>query len=421
MSNSKLNQSLFARMILALVLLVGIGFVAWLLSTPSLDAASRLAPLTFTSPIGNPQFSLGKTVDNNAPAAGDQISYTLSYANTQLGSQAFNVRLYDFLPAGAQFISSNPPATLQPNGVLLFTAPSVGPGTGNTDVTVRVRVPEGHTQIINHALVVADGVTPTVASLLTNIVRPASDWLRLAKLGYTAVLTNSELVYTLRATNVGPLPLSDVTVVDVLPGGLPLVGAAPSPDLATLPLLRWSLGTLAPLESKIIVITTTAPAIAGVITNSAIASAFENVTTQTLFSTQVINAAAILHVTKLGSAPAVDLGDVLVYTLRYSNAGNQTATTVRLTDTLPANVTVIGTSPTPASQTAQQLVWNLGALTAGAQGQVVITVTAGSPGGRILHNVADITGQVGSYPGHDELDTQVRLAMQYLPIVRRDN
>jgi uncharacterized repeat protein (TIGR01451 family) len=172
MSKPKLNQSLFVRTIMALVLLAGIGFATWLLSTPSLNASSRLAPLTFTSPIGNPQFSLGKTVSNSSPAAGDQISYTLSYANTELGSQAFNVRLYDFLPAGAQYISSNPPATLESNGVLLFTAPSVGPGTGSTNVTVRVRVPAGHTQMINHALVVADGVTPTVASLLTNIVRP---------------------------------------------------------------------------------------------------------------------------------------------------------------------------------------------------------------------------------------------------------
>ena len=99
--------------------------------------------------------------------------------------------------------------------------------------------------------------------------------------------------------------------------------------------------------------------------------------------------------------------------------GNQTATTVRLTDTLPANVTVVGTSPAPVSQTAQQLVWNLGTLTAGDQEQVVITVTVGGPAGRILHNVADITGQAGSYPGHAELDTPVRLVTMYLPVIRR--
>jgi uncharacterized repeat protein (TIGR01451 family) len=421
MSKPKLNQSLFVRTIMVLVLLAGIGFATWLLSTPSLNASSRLAPLTFTSPIGNPQLSLNKTVDNNAPAPGDQINYTLSYSNTQPGSQAFNVQLYDFLPAGAQFISSNPPATLYPNGVLLFTAPSVGPGTGNTSITVQVRVPEGHTQMTNHALVVADGVTPMITSLLTNIVRPSSDWLHLVKSGPSAVLTNGHLVYTLQATNLGSATLIDVTVVDVLPGGLPLVGASPQPDVSTPPLLRWSLGTLAPLENKTIVITTTAPAATGVITNSAIAGAWQNVMTQTLFSTAVVTNAAIVNVVKTGSAPAVDLGNTLVYTLRYSNAGNQTATAVSLTDTLPANLTVLATSPVADVQTAQLLAWNLGALNAGAQGQIVITTTVGGAGGRVLHNVADIVGQAGSYSDHDELDTPVRLVILYLPVIRKNS
>jgi uncharacterized repeat protein (TIGR01451 family) len=182
-------------------------------------------------------------------------------------------------------------------------------------------------------------------------------------------------------------------------------------------MLRWSLGSLGPAESQTIVLTTTAPAAAGVITNSAIASAWHNVMTQTLLSTQLVSAAPILQVTKSGSAPAVDLGDTLVYTLRYSNAGNQTATTVRLTDTLPANLTVIATSPAADVQTAQQLVWNLGTLNAGAQGQVVITTTVGGVGGRVLHNVADVAGQPGRYPGHVELDTPVRLITMYLPII----
>ncbi|MBI5566009.1 MAG: DUF11 domain-containing protein, partial [Chloroflexi bacterium] len=329
-----------------------------------------------------------------------------------------NVRLYDFLPAGAQFISSNPPATPYPNGVLLFTAPSVGPGTGNTSVTVRVQVATGYEQLDNRALVMADGVTPTLTSLLTTIVQPASNWLRLVKSGPSTVLTNGQLVYTLQATNLGSATLTDVTIVDVLPTGLSLIGASPQPDLVTLPMLRWSLGSLSPAESKSIAITTTALA-AGVITNSAMAGAWQNVVTQTLLSTQIVSAAPILQVTKSGSTPAVDPGDTLVYTLRYSNAGNQAATTVRLTDTLPANLTVVATSPAADVQTAQQLAWTVGTLSAGAQGQVIITTTVGGAGGRVLHNVADIAGQAGSYPGHAELDTPVRLITLYLPIIMK--
>ena len=420
MSNTKLDQALFVRTAIILALMAGIGLGAWLLSTPNLKAANYLAPLTFTSPIGNPQFNLDKTVDNNAPAPGDQISYTLSYSNTQLGSQAFNVRLYDLLPAGVQFISSNPPATPNPNGVLLFTAPSVGPGTENHNVTVRVRVSEGNTQLSNHALIVADGVTPTVASLLTNIVQAPSNWLRLVKEGYAYVLPNGQLVYTLQATNTGDAILSDVTVVDVLPGGWPLVGALPQPDLSTLPILRWSLGDLGPAESRTIIITTTAPAATGVFTNSAVANGWQNVMTQTLFSTQVISSAAILQVTKTGSASVVGTRDQLVYTLQYKNIGNLAATTVRLTDTLPSGLAIVAMSRPADYQTAQRLAWNLGTLNPAQQGQIVITTTLGGKWVNGLHNVADLIGQPGGYPGHAELDTLVQMPTLYLPIIMKD-
>jgi uncharacterized repeat protein (TIGR01451 family) len=418
MSRSTSHQSVFVRAFIVLALLAGIGFAAWLLAAPALNASSRLAPLTFTSPIGNPQFSLQKAVDNNAPAPGDQITYTLSYSTTEPGSQAFNVQLYDFLPAGAQFISSTPPATPYPNGVLLFTVPSAT--TNTLTATVRIRVPDDHAQIVNHALVTADGVTPTVASLLTNIVQTPSNWLRVVKSGPVSVLINDELVYTVQAANLGSAALTDVAVIDVLPAGVTLGSASPAPSVVTPPMLRWSLGDLAPAETKTIVITTTAPGATGVITNTAIGSAWQNVMTQTLFSTQIVTSATILTIDKTGSAPVVRVGETLVYTLRYENIGNQTATTARLTDTLPSGLTVIGTSQTPIVSTTQQLVWNVGPLNAGQQGQIIVTATVGGPWNRTLLNVADITGQAGSYPDHAELTTTIPAFRLLLPLIMKN-
>jgi uncharacterized repeat protein (TIGR01451 family) len=287
-------------------------------------------------------------------------------------------------------------------------------------VSVQVRVPEGQAQMANHALVAAEGVTPTVASLLTNIVQSPTNWLRLVKSGPGVGLINGAVVYTLQATNLGSSALQDVTVVDVLPAGVALGSATPSPNSATLPMVSWSLGSLNPAETRTIVITTTAPGVTGQITNSAVASAWQNVITQTLFSTQITNNAAILNLSKTGSAPVVRVGDTLVYTLGYENAGNQDATTVRLTDTLPSGLTVVSASPLPDVQTAQQLAWNLGTLGAGQEGQIVITTTVGGPWGRTLHNVADATGQPGSQPGHAELNTTIPFFKLYLPIILKN-
>jgi uncharacterized repeat protein (TIGR01451 family) len=287
-------------------------------------------------------------------------------------------------------------------------------------VTVRVNVLDGYDQLYNHALIVADYVTPTHASLLTSVTQPPPGLLRLTKSGPSFVLVNGQLVYTLRCENIGGVTISGVTLADVLPTGLPLLGASPSPDAATLPLVRWSLGDLAPGASRTVVITSTAPTIAGAITNTAVADARQLPMASSTFSTQVVAHGAILRVTKEASAPSVNVGEQLVYTLRYRNDGDQSATSVILTDTLPSGITVTA-SPLPNSLTSQRAVWQLGVLGAGAEGQIVITATVGGAWNRTLHNIADIAGQSGSYPDHAELDTAVNPFMLYLPLIMKQH
>jgi len=422
MSGKRVNESFPIRSIVVLICVAGLALVSvWLLSTPGLKASSGLASvLTFTSPIGDPQLGLRKTVDNSAPVSGGQITYTLAYSNTRLGTQAFNVRLYDFLPAGVQLVSTNPAAASYSDGVLLFTANSVGPDTANHNVTVRVNVLTGYDQLYNHALIVADYVTPTHASLLTSVTQQPGGQLRLTKSGPSFALVNGLLDYTLRCENTSDVTMSGVTLADVLPTGLPLLGASPSPDATTLPVVRWSLGDLSPGASRTVVITSTAPATTGAITNTAVADARQSPMTLTVFSTQVISQGAILRVAKEASAPSVNVGEQLVYTLRYWNAGNQPATQVFLTDTLPSGITVTAASRLPTTPlSSPQAVWNLGTVDVGGQAQIIITATVGGPARRQLHNVADIAGQSGSYPDHAELDTAVNPFMLYLPIVMK--
>lgn len=411
-------QLSLVRVIFTLIGMAGLGLLGtWLLSAPALNASNTpLAALTFQSPIGNPQLALDKTVDNDTPQPNNEIIYTLAYSTTNPGSQAFNVWLYDFLPAGVQFVSANPPPASYANGVLLFSAASVE--TETVAVTVRARVLAGYEQLHNHALVVADGVTPIHASLLTSVAQPLGR-LRLVKTGYSHVLVNNELIYSLSCENTGDIIVDDVTLVDVLPTGLPLIAASPAPDVVTLPLLQWSLGQLGPGEMRTVVVTTTAPTFGGVITNTALVDAWQSAMTQTVFSTQIIPTGAILQVTKEGSAPAVGVGDELVYTLRYKNMGDATATGVVLTDTFPSDISVDGVYPPAASLTDQQGVWNLASLAPSATGEIVITTTVGGSSDRTLHNVVAITGD-DSFPGHAELNTQVRCIRLYLPLVMKN-
>jgi uncharacterized repeat protein (TIGR01451 family) len=378
--------------------------------------------ITFDSPIppiGEPQIELTQKINDETPQVGDAITYTLAYSNANPGTQAFNVRLYDFLPAGFRLIGSEPPADDLGYGMLLFNAPSIGPTTESVEVLVTGRVLEGYEQLLNHALVVADGVTPIHDALLTDVTQPAT-WLRLVKTGYSAVLTDDALVYTLMCQNVSDVPVDGVSLIDVLPTGLPLVGASPAPDVVTLPVVKWSLGQLEPGERRTVIITTTAPSAPGLITNTALVDARQRVVTQTLFTTEVVTQAAILRVSKTGSAPSVYPDEPLIYTLRYRNAGNEMATAVRLTDTFPAVISVNAADPPTPGLQDDQGVWAIGALNPGENGAIIISTTVRGKGGRVLLNVADISGQPGSYAGHAELETDVRLLLLYLPIVTRN-
>jgi uncharacterized repeat protein (TIGR01451 family) len=378
--------------------------------------------LTFESPIGNPELALDKTIDDGAPEPGDVITYTLIYSGTNAESQAFNVRLYDFLPAGVQFLSSDPPATSYTDGVLLFADDSVQ--DANEIVTVRALVLEGYERLYNHALVAADGITPTHASLLSVVTQPSMPLpkLHIVKTGYAIVLAEGEGPYTLQCQNSSMITASDVKVIDVLPTGSMLVSASPPPDLELSPMVSWSVGDLGPGDSWQATITATTPSYRGVISNTMIAVEGGGVMTQTFFASRVVTPAKILRVTKAASALEVDLGDELVYTLRYWNDGNLPADDVLLTDTLPVDVSVTEADPSVTSLTSERAVWDLGTVDAGESGRIVFTVTVGGSGGRMLHNVVDVAGppELDSFPGHAEVFTAVRLRFAYLPLVFRD-
>jgi uncharacterized repeat protein (TIGR01451 family) len=414
-------KSLLVQAVLfTLVVVAGLWLGAWVLSIPTSSAADVLPAPLFQSPIGDPQLHVAKTVDNDSPEPGEEIWYTLTYSATSTtghpSPMAYDVRLYDFLPAGVEFVSSTPLASYE-DGSLLFTDVSVGPT--NETAQVRVRVLEGYEELYNHALVAAEGVVPTHDSLLTSVA-PASQ-LDLNKTSDPVVLINSEVIYTIHCENPSYVDATDVTVMDVLPAELSFVDASPAPDEMMLPVLSWSLGSLGSGDSSTIVITATAPALPSIITNTAMADSQHQAMTYDLFSTEVISQGSILRVTKEGSATEVDVYDELVYTLRYENIGNQTATGVLLTDTLPANVSVTGIYSTGGTLiSSSPLVWDIGAVVPGnPPGEVVITVTVEGGWGGTLHNVADITAP-GSYPGHAEWDTDVRLGSLYLPLVTRN-
>jgi uncharacterized repeat protein (TIGR01451 family) len=104
---------------------------------------------------------------------------------------------------------------------------------------------------------------------------------------------------------------------------------------------------------------------------------------------------ANLALVKSVSSNLVAPGQLLTYTLVYSNAGPNVAAGVRLTDIVPANLTAISYTSSGAALTPvgiMQYAWQVANLAPGAGGVVTITgVLSGGLHGTAFTNIATIT------------------------------
>ncbi|GHF40652.1 putative repeat protein (TIGR01451 family) [Deinococcus metalli] len=128
-------------------------------------------------------------------------------------------------------------------------------------------------------------------------------------------------------------------------------------------------------------------------------------------------AQANLGITKTGPTYAQP-GQDLTYTLTVTNAGPDAATSVTLTDTLPAALTYKASTPA-ASVSGQTLTWTAASLANGATWTVSVTATApgsatleSTPAARTVTNTASVTGATAD-PASSNNSAAVTTAMVY--------
>lgn len=101
----------------------------------------------------------------------------------------------------------------------------------------------------------------------------------------------------------------------------------------------------------------------------------------------------ILAVSKRLLNPRVGPGDQITYRLSYTNSGNAIAQSVRLTDTLPANVSYQSATPTPSSVNGRTIAWLFDSLPPGGPQTIdlVADVAPATPDGTIITNTVVIS------------------------------
>jgi len=328
-------------------------------------------------------------VEQAGPAValpGMDVTYVVTYVN--LGNEiASGVVMTDLLPSALQNVtvsSAGAVITLCVGGAYVWNVADLPPATGGRITLTGTIAPEFRGTLVNTATIAAktpDRDPGDNTAVLSTFVSIAD--VTIAKTGPTAVLAGERLTYTLAFTNTDNAPATGVVITDTLPpelwevnvtSSLPGVTARPGTPFV------WEVPDLAPGAGGTLTIGgRISPLYRGTLFNQAqIAAASPEATTANNTSARVETFVSRPDVTIAKIGPAqVSPGDVMTYTLVYTNTDNGLATGVVITDVLPAalmtpTVTHVGTEIT--SRSGSSFVWDVADLAPGAGG--VITLTA---------------------------------------------
>ncbi|PHN00646.1 DUF7507 domain-containing protein, partial [Flavilitoribacter nigricans] len=272
--------------------------------------------------VQTPVLNLTKVADvMTYDAVGDIITYTFTATNN--GNVTLtNVTIVDPLP-GLSALACTQPATLAPGESLVCTATYT---ISQTDLDIG--------SVMNTATADSDQTDPMDDSeTVTAVQMPLLDLTKVADVTtYDAV--GDIITYTFTATNNGNVTLTNVTIVDPLPGLSALSCTQPA--------------TLAPGESLICTATysiTQTDLDNGSVMNTATADSDETDPVDDS-ETVVVDGTPLLDLTKVADVTTYDeVGDIITYTFTATNNGNVTLTNVTIVDPLPGLSALSCTQP----------------------------------------------------------------------------
>ena len=384
--------------------------------TDDIDAAPdmrivKTSAQTTVVPGGAVQYSL--TVDNHGPqgARNVRVADTIDALMT--------VNCGSVLPAPTScnaatgtIVWGSATTGLQPNGTIVANGTFAAGAAVMLTYTANAKspLPAGTVDFDNTATVVDDGSNgpdPTADNSSTRIVQLTgrAPNLKIVKDdGVTTVTPGTPFAYTLTVSNTGNVGVTGARVTDVLPAGLTLTGCtldgnacSPTGSPLTLDIGAVQVGT-----PRVLVLTVVpaSPAAAGLngFTNVATVAIIDEIAhgadadplDNTDDDIDTLNAAPDLVITKDDGATSRAAGETFSYTLTVSNVGNQHATAVTVSDSLPGLLTALACTPSQGScdVTGDVLTWTIGNL-AGANGTATLTLEVRA-GAQVAATVASV-------------------------------
>lgn len=320
------------------------------------DEGTQLSSFVRDTVLALPSFTVTKTVDRVSAGPSDTLTYSIKFKNVGT-APGTSVSVIDTLPANTAFVSASAPGSLT-GSVVTWNVGTVAAGdSGTVTLAVRLPIPMSRgsvTQISNAATVRASGIADRRSStVLTNVLYPQIAIVK--SVDSSTVYAGNAFQYTLTVSNSSIVTATSMVVTDSIPAqsvyvaGSTTLNGSPAADVSgTSPLVSGlNIGTLVTGSPVMIRFSVRAAVPADNNTPirnqaSAVNAKLTNRDTSNVVATTVFSAPRLwIDKSSVGSALP---GDTVLFTVRYANVGSDTAVSVSVLDTIPANFTYVSGS-----------------------------------------------------------------------------
>jgi len=368
--------------------------VTLLYTTAEGTPVSRTASDSLT--ILEPELEILKTVSDSAPPLGGTVTYTLTVRHTSTSAAAaFDLTWSDLIPGGLSYVpgslthvSGVAPGTLNASPPNLTASWASLPLGSQSVLTYQLNIPAGSngqsynntasigwsslTGTVNGERNDSGGVNDYTASAQASLTSTGPDLAIEKSDGGSSAVPGGVIVYTLTYRNNGNGAASGVVITETVPAHTTFMAGSSSPGWSCADgsvggtTCTYTIGTLASGSSGTLTFAVRVinpvpdgvEQIANTVTigDDGSRGPDPNPEDNTASDTTPLTAAPDLAISKDDGVNVTAPGATLMYTLRIENRGNQMATGVVVTDTLPVGVTFVSASDGATYEESTRLV-----------------------------------------------------------------